>query len=131
MGTSTAMADESDDDIPHVTIPGSAESPEAVLRYLISVLHTAGYVPESQVESIIERLLKRESLGSTYIGRGIAMPHIREASLTTLLMIVGRLDSPIYWAETDAERVRSVYLVIASNMQDWVKCLEKVSSLMR
>ena len=37
----------------------------------------------------MEEILKREELMSTAIGRGIAIPHVRLASVTDLVMAVG------------------------------------------
>ena len=126
MPTYADMPDELNNDIPHVKVPESAKSPETILRYLIGVLQTAGRVPDSRVEPIIEWLLKRESLGSTNIGNGIAVPHIQESFAVEPVIIVGQLLRPTQWAETDVELVHSVWLMIASNTGDMLMCWSKV-----
>ena len=40
-------------------------------------------------KELVEEILKREELMSTAIGRGIAIPHVRLASVTDLVMSVG------------------------------------------
>lgn len=120
------MPDELNNDILHVNVPESAKSPEAIMRYLVGVLQRAGRVRDSRVEPIIEWLLKRESLGSTNVGNGIAVPHIQEPFAIEPVIVVGQLLRPTQWAETDVELVHSVWLVIASNTGDMLRCWGKV-----
>ena len=48
---------------------------EDVLKDLVDLLINAGELEKSSRNKVIDALLERESLGSTAIGQGIAMPH--------------------------------------------------------
>jgi len=50
-----------------------AGTKKAVLEEMVALLHEQGALTDKQ--KLIEVLLARESLGSTGIGQGIAIPH--------------------------------------------------------
>src|SRR5690606_16017473 len=62
---------------------------ESVIRELAASLVASGDIMEDSVESIIKAILKREELGSTGIGRGIAVPHTKHPSVEKLVGTVG------------------------------------------
>ena len=62
---------------------------EAVITELVSQVHATGHVEEGQVEDIIGAVLKREELGSTGIGKGVAVPHTKHPSVKGLVGTVG------------------------------------------
>ena len=63
-------------------------------------------------EDIHQPLLNRERLGSTALGRGIALPHARLDWLEEPLAILARLDPPIDFEARDEEPVDLVFLVL-------------------
>ena len=50
---------------------------ESVIREMVQSLQGAGGIEQAELESIVRAILKREELGSTGIGRGVAVPHLR------------------------------------------------------
>ena len=63
-------------------------------------------------EEILDALQARERLGSTALGRGIAMPHTRMDSLDAPLAILARLQQPIDFDARDGEPVDLVFMVL-------------------
>ena len=59
----------------------SATSKEAVIRAMVESLRDAGQVRAADTEDVIRAILKRELLGSTGIGRGVAIPHTKHQSV--------------------------------------------------
>ncbi len=59
----------------------------SVLRELLQILLDAGKVAEE--DRILEALLKRESLQSTGLEGGIAVPHAKSALVTSLTLAIG------------------------------------------
>ena len=53
---------------------------------------------------IFNTLLQRERLGSTGLGRGIAVPHVKLAGLRNILCLFARLEDPIDLNRTTASR---------------------------
>ncbi len=67
----------------------------------------------SDAELIISTLLKREELGSTGIGRGIAIPHCRSLVVDKLEISIGRTVKPINFNAIDKKPVSLIFLIIA------------------
>jgi PTS system nitrogen regulatory IIA component len=86
------------------------------LTALAENLATAPQVKNKQ-ELVIE-ILRREELMSTAIGRGIAIPHIRLASVTDLVVAVGvsRIDIGDF-QPLDDEPVRLLFMIAAAYNQ--------------
>ena len=66
-----------------------ASDKEGVIRELVLSLVSSGQLSANEQESIVEAILKREELGSTGIGRGIAVPHTKHASVSKPVGTVG------------------------------------------
>jgi PTS system nitrogen regulatory IIA component len=67
-----------------------------------------------QSAAILEPLLAREALGSTGVGRGIAVPHARIAGLPRLFGFVARLERGIDFTAIDDQPVDLVCLLLTS-----------------
>ncbi|MDN3567401.1 PTS sugar transporter subunit IIA [Paeniroseomonas aquatica] len=63
-------------------------------------------------EDILHALLAREKLGSTALGRGVALPHTQLGWLQEPLAILARLERPINYDARDGEPVDLVFLVL-------------------
>ena len=68
---------------------------------------------EEDAELIVSTLLKREELGSTGIGKGIAIPHCRSLAVDKLEIAVGRTTKPINFNAIDKKPVSLIFLIIA------------------
>jgi PTS system nitrogen regulatory IIA component len=66
-------------------------------------------------EQLYERLRERESLGSTALGRGVAVPHCRLQGLSKVLLAVGVSDRGVEFAAEDGEPVRVFFLMVSPN----------------
>ncbi|HEX2338566.1 MAG TPA: PTS IIA-like nitrogen regulatory protein PtsN [Hyphomicrobiaceae bacterium] len=82
---------------------------------------------------IFETLLQRERLGSTAIGRGIAIPHGRVAGLASIVSLFARLNQPIEFGALDDENVDLIFLLLAPEHAgaDHLKALARISRLLR
>lgn len=67
----------------------------------------------SDAELIVSTLLKREELGSTGIGKGIAIPHCRSLAVDKLEIAIGRTTKPINFNAIDKKPVSLIFLIIA------------------
>ena len=82
---------------------------------------------------IFDALLQRERLGSTGIGRGIAIPHGKFPQVQKLQGLFARLEKPIDFEALDHEPVDLVFLLIAPENAgaDHLKALARVARVMR
>src|SRR4051812_4001898 len=83
---------------PVVDLPASAtSSPGAAVRFLVGELVRAGRVRPEHAERVACQVLYRESLGSTAIGCGVAIPHSKSDVVEEVLGIIGRSAAPVAW----------------------------------
>ncbi|MDR0448474.1 MAG: PTS sugar transporter subunit IIA [Treponema sp.] len=69
-------------------------------------------------QELIERIIQREELMSTAIGRGIAIPHVRLSSVTDLVVSVGISKTDIAdFQSLDDEPVRLLFMIAAAYNQ--------------
>ncbi len=82
---------------------------------------------------IFDTLLQRERLGSTGVGRGIAIPHGRLPGLKNIVSVFARLDEPIDFEALDEEPVDLIFLLLAPEQSggDHLKALARISRLLR
>ena len=65
------------------------------------------------IESIVKAILKREELGSTGIGRGVAVPHTKHPSVNRLVGSVAVSTQGVDFASLDGEVVHLFFLLIS------------------
>src|SRR5512134_1866943 len=83
--------------------------------------------------AIFSTLMKRERLGTTGVGNGIAIPHGKLATLDKLYGLFARLVQPIDFDAIDDRPVDLIFLLLApeSSGADHLKALARVSRLLR
>ena len=64
------------------------------------------------VEAIASHLLKREELGSTGIGRGVAIPHARLPDLQRPFGLLAKLKQPVEFDAIDGQPVDIVFALL-------------------
>jgi mannitol/fructose-specific phosphotransferase system IIA component (Ntr-type) len=110
----TVVTNASDDfGFPVVTIPATVDTPEAAIRFLVGQLVVTGQLSDAATEAVVGRVLRRESLGTTGIGKGIAVPHAGSEALREIAVVVGRVTGPLAWPTLDSVLVRLVCVVVA------------------
>lgn len=106
---------------------------EGVIRELVNSLVNAGEIADDQQDSIVEAILKREELGSTGIGRGIAVPHTKHPSVDKLIGTVGVSEEGIDFRSLDGEKVQLFFMLISppDRPNDHLRALENISRQLR
>lgn len=82
---------------------------------------------------IFDMLLQRERLGSTGVGRGIAIPHARMGGLDQIATVFAQLDEAIDFDSADGEPVDLVFVLLAPEQAgaDHLKALARISRVLR
>lgn len=111
----------------------ASNSREGVIRELVQSLHAAGQFPNTDLEDIVKAVLRREQLGSTGIGRGIAIPHSRHSAVSQLVGTIGLSQGGVSFDSIDGEPVHIVVLLISPQDRpgDHLRALENVVQTMR
>lgn len=83
--------------------------------------------------AIFDVLLERERLGTTGVGRGIAIPHGKLPDLDRLYGFFALLDQPIDFESVDNQPVDILFLLLAPETAgaDHLKALARISRLLR
>jgi PTS system fructose-specific IIA component/PTS system nitrogen regulatory IIA component len=91
----------------------AAATKEGAIRELVGALQQAGYFQPKEVDPVVAEILRREGLGSTGIGRGVAIPHSRHEGLPKLIGTVGLSKAGIPFDSIDGQDVRMVFLLVS------------------
>jgi PTS system nitrogen regulatory IIA component len=93
----------------------------------------AAAVTGADATAIREALMEREKLGSTGVGRGVAIPHGKIDGLGAMTGVLAKLDAPIDFEAVDDQPVDLVFVLLApaDASAAHLKALAKVSRLLR
>ncbi|ADB17103.1 putative PTS IIA-like nitrogen-regulatory protein PtsN [Pirellula staleyi DSM 6068] len=111
----------------------AAEDKPGVIQEMVGSLAAAGAIKESEVEGIIAAIMKREELGSTGIGRGVAVPHTKHPSVEKLVGTVGVSHAGVDFNSLDGDKVQLFFLLISppDRPGDHLRALENISRQLR
>ena len=106
---------------------------EAVVREMVSALHTAGHFRAGDVDEIVKAVLRREQLGTTGIGRHIAIPHSRHPAVDRLIGTLALSKEGLPFDSLDGEPVYVFVLLVSPQDRpgDHLRALEAVVRTMR
>ncbi|MFC1568846.1 PTS sugar transporter subunit IIA [bacterium] len=88
----------------------SGTSQNQILKELLKPLEQNHVVNNSDL--LLATLKKRETLGSTGLGKEVAIPHCRTLAVSELIIIVGRSNG-VDWKAMDKKPVKLFFLIIA------------------
>ncbi len=80
---------------------------------LIDALVKSGAVPDGARDTLVQRVLERESKGSTGFGKGVAVPHVRHKEATRVAAAIGLSEQGIDFNALDRQPVYSVFLLVS------------------
>lgn len=90
---------------------------DGAIRELVESLCSAGAVPASAVNELVAALIKREQSGSTGLGKGVAVPHVKHAKIRKMVGTIGRSVRGIDFAAVDRQPVYIVVLILSPENQ--------------
>jgi len=106
------------------------ETKDSILKELITLLAL-----NEKSEGILYKMLKRrENLGSTGIGRGIAIPHCRSLVVNRLRVAFGRKKTAVDFKAIDDRPVSYFFLIVAPPLEvsnQYLPVLGKIAQLCR
>jgi nitrogen PTS system EIIA component len=111
----------------------AATTKEGVIREMVESLRAAGQFKSGDPEDVIRAILKRELLGSTGIGRGVAIPHTKHTSADRLVGTVALSRGGVSFESLDGEPVHVFVLLVSPQDRpgDHLRALENVSRRLR
>lgn len=106
----------------------------AVIREMVDALKNAtNEIDAKDINDIIRALIKREELGSTGIGKGVAVPHTKHPSIKKIVGLVACSASGVEFDALDGERVYLFFLLLSpsDSAGAHLAALERISNVIR
>jgi nitrogen PTS system EIIA component len=96
------------------TIPQlKATTRDAAISELVAALAKAKRIPADLTTEITKVVIKRENEASTGMGKGVAVPHVKHASVKNVVATIGQSSQGIDFEALDEQPVYSVILLIS------------------
>jgi mannitol/fructose-specific phosphotransferase system IIA component (Ntr-type) len=111
-----------------------ATKKEEALREILDNVVEGGDLSAKQAKAAYDALVARERMGSTGIGNGIAIPHVKlKGAPEESLVAIARSDAGVEFASIDGDRVRVIFLVLSQDdrPEDHLAILKTISTLVR
>lgn len=112
----------------HAAVPGRDR--EGVLRAAVERLT----LPEDiDREYLLQALLAREAMGSTAVGHGIAIPHVRRPMVLPVpraLISLCLLSNPVDYGAPDGEPVRAFFLIVSPTVPAHLNLLARLAHVL-
>jgi nitrogen PTS system EIIA component len=96
-----------------ITLALRGESKEEVLAELVELLR----LDERSSGTLLRIIQRRENLGSTGIGRGIAIPHCRSLVVSRLRVAFGHRGQGVDYHAVDHQPVSNFFLIVAPPLE--------------
>ena len=110
-----------------------ATKKEDVIKELVDALVESGDIEKRYRAKLIDALMSRESLGSTAIGQGIAIPHAKSECVDKLVAAFGLSKKGVDFDSLDGEPAYIFFLLVApqDSAGPHLKALARISRLLK
>jgi PTS system fructose-specific IIA component/PTS system nitrogen regulatory IIA component len=106
---------------------------EPVIREMVESLRQTGAFNAAEAEDIVKQIMKREVLGSTGIGRSVAIPHTKHTSVNRPVGTIAISKKGVSFESLDGEPVHVLVMLISPQDRpgDHLRALENVSRCLK
>lgn len=113
--------------------PVVGDDKHSVLSDLVSKFSSVLGYDGKREEEMLSAVEKRETLGSTGLEQGVAIPHAKMASLEKPLVAVGVLEKEIDYGSVDGKATKVLFLVLGSDEypNEHVQVLAEIAKLVK
>ena len=115
----------------HIELDLKEQEKPAVIEELVDLIAESGAVKNKK--ALLAAIIERERLGSTAIGNGVAMPHVRIDGVTEALLAFGRSVHGVDFNSLDGEKTHIFFIFISpkDDVEGHLKILAKISRLVK
>ena len=117
----------------HIAAELASTRKSDALEELVQKLCDSGCLRKSEVQDVLRALMRREELGTTGIGKGVAVPHAKHAGVRGVVGALGRSTKGVEFDALDGQPVYLIFLIVSSPdaVEPHLKALKKVTALLR
>jgi PTS system nitrogen regulatory IIA component len=117
-------------EVPAIMPALKANSKKQVLQLLAEKAARITGLPERE---IFDTVLRREKLGSTGVGNGIAIPHGKIPGVRRITGVFARMEQPVDFDSLDDQPVDLIFLLLAPEGAgaDHLKALSRIARVLR
>ncbi len=110
-----------------------AQNKEGALKELIGHAQEAGAFPSKSLKAISKLLHDREAIGSTGLGNGVAVPHVKSDAVKEPTLVLARSHAGLEWQAIDGRAVHIMFMLVspADEPERHLGYLRWISSLAR
>lgn len=114
----------------NIFIDLDVSSKKALFKEIATTIAKKSTIKQSD---ILDNLNKREQLGSTAIGDGIAIPHSKIKGLKKIFSLFLRLRKSIDFSASDSKKIDIIFVIIApeESKTDHLLALSEISNFLR
>ncbi|MDO9514053.1 MAG: PTS sugar transporter subunit IIA [Elusimicrobiota bacterium] len=102
-----------------------AVSKKKVIEELVQILAENKIIPKKSVPTVCKAVLKREALGSTGIGQGVALPHVKIKGVKNISFVFTNSETGVEFNSLDGGPVNIIFLLIGPEKagEEYIKAL--------
>ena len=100
---------------------------------LVQKICASGSLDAARAKGVMRTVMRREDLGTTGIGKGIAVPHGKHAGVKGVIGALGRSPGGVEFGALDGQPVHLIFLLISSPdaVAAHLETLKKITALLR
>ncbi|PIU18986.1 MAG: hypothetical protein COT16_00505 [Elusimicrobia bacterium CG08_land_8_20_14_0_20_44_26] len=106
-----------------------SKSKKKIIEEMVKMLEDAKEVSKKKSLEVYKALLRRESMGSTGIGQGVALPHVKISIIKKTRLLFANSASGIEFNSLDGEPVNIVFLLVGPDTSgaEYIKILSTLA----
>ncbi|MBL8728634.1 MAG: PTS sugar transporter subunit IIA [Planctomycetes bacterium] len=110
-----------------------ATNKDGALKELLAAAQALGVFGAKVQKGLHKRMLDREAMGSTGLGNGVAVPHVKSEGVDRVVLVLARSRKGIEWHAIDGRPVHILFLLVspADEPELHLQCLRWIATLAR
>jgi fructose-specific phosphotransferase system IIA component len=115
----------------YIKLDFNEKDKKKILTQMVDLVASSGKIKDAK--GYLNAIIKREKLGSTGIGNGVAIPHSKQAGIKDFVLAFGRQAAGIDYGALDGEKTYLFFMLASpeENVGGHLKFLAEISRLVK
>lgn len=103
------------------------------IKEMVEILSVSGKIQNSKISMLTDMLMEREKIGSTGIGSGVAIPHVKTEYVKNITGAIGISEKGVDFDSLDGEPVYISFLLLTpvESKNEHLKALAEISQFLK